>query len=181
MSQNKPPLLTRHFSAVTLDQSAELAKATAELVMAWLSQPSMQTHGVRVWLHGGLGAGKTTWVRSFLGLCGITGRIKSPSFSVVESYEHGGLTFHHIDFYRQSEPTTWQSAGLRDVISDRAVTLIEWPERAEGLPLPHIDIAIDWPLDTEASGPRQITMTFFDRTDGPGLEPLLRTWADRWS
>ena len=58
MSQNKPPLLTRHFSAVTLDQSAELAKATAELVIAWLSQPSMQTHGVRVWLRGGLGAGK---------------------------------------------------------------------------------------------------------------------------
>lgn len=176
MSQNTPPLLTKTFSPVTLEQSADIARATAELALTWLAHPDMRTHGIRVWLRGDLGAGKTTWVREFLIRCGISGRIKSPSFSVVESYEHNGVTFHHIDFYREAEPTTWQSAGLRDVIGDRAVTLIEWPEHAAGLPPPHIDVAIDWALPAEAGGPRRITVTFFNRHDGPGLERLLDAW-----
>lgn len=173
MRQNHDILLTHSFCRVTLEQCQAIGSATAQLVMQWMHQPEMQPHGARIWLHGGLGAGKTTWVRAFLTACGISGRIKSPSFSVVESYQAGGVNYHHLDFYRQSDPTTWQTAGLRDLISERAVTLIEWPEHAHGLPLPHIDVALGWPADAHADEPRDITMTFFQRHDGPGLQDRL--------
>ncbi len=177
MSQNHDVLLTRHFSNVTLERCDQVAHATAQLVTRWHAQPSMARRGIRLWLRGELGAGKTTWVRSFLQACGITGRIKSPSFSVVESYEHDGRWYHHLDFYRQSDPNTWQSAGLRDIIGETAVTLIEWPERAHGLPEPHIQIGLGWSSSAQGDTPREITMAFFDRQDGPGLQPLLAPWS----
>jgi tRNA threonylcarbamoyladenosine biosynthesis protein TsaE len=89
--------------------------------------------GGRIHLKGDLGAGKTTLVRAFLRQCSISGRIKSPSYALLESYEVSNLYFYHLDFYRFSETADWLDAGFRDLFKSNALILIEWPERAGSL------------------------------------------------
>jgi len=89
--------------------------------------------GGRIHLSGELGAGKTSLVRSFLRECGITGRIKSPSYALLESYAVSNLYLYHLDFYRFSDPSEWLDAGFRDILQENALVLIEWPERAADL------------------------------------------------
>ncbi len=89
--------------------------------------------GGRIHLKGELGAGKTSLVRSFLRQCGVTGRIKSPSYALLESYAVSNLYLYHLDFYRFSDPSEWLDAGFRDILRDNALILIEWPERAADL------------------------------------------------
>jgi len=89
--------------------------------------------GGRIHLKGDLGAGKTALVRAFLRQCNISGRIKSPSYALLESYEVSNLYFYHLDFYRFSDPAEWLDAGFRDLFKNQALILIEWPERAGDL------------------------------------------------
>ena len=89
--------------------------------------------GGRIHLKGELGAGKTSLVRSFLRECGVTGRIKSPSYALLESYAVSNLYLYHLDFYRFSDPSEWLDAGFRDILRENALVLIEWPERAADL------------------------------------------------
>ena len=89
--------------------------------------------GGRIHLKGDLGAGKTALVRAFLRQCSISGRIKSPSYALLESYEVSNLYFYHLDFYRFSENADWLDAGFRDLFKNNALVLIEWPERAGNL------------------------------------------------
>ncbi|WP_026640933.1 tRNA (adenosine(37)-N6)-threonylcarbamoyltransferase complex ATPase subunit type 1 TsaE [Bordetella petrii] len=99
--------------------------------------------GGRIHLQGDLGAGKTAFTRALLRACGIQGRIKSPSYALLESYKVSNLYFYHFDFYRFSDPREWLDAGFRDLLRDDAVVLIEWPERAEGLlPPPDMQISL---------------------------------------
>ncbi len=100
-----------------------------------------------VCLHGELGAGKTTLVRFLLQAMGVTGRIKSPTYAVVEPYElssaHGLQAMWHFDFYRFSDPREWEDAGFRDIFVSPGLKLCEWPEKAQGfLPTPDLDIFI---------------------------------------
>jgi tRNA threonylcarbamoyladenosine biosynthesis protein TsaE len=101
-----------------------------------------------VCLHGELGAGKTTLVRHLLHAMGVTGRIKSPTYAVVEPYElvsaQGLQAIWHFDFYRFSDPREWEDAGFRDLFVSPGLKLCEWPEKAHGfLPVPDLDIFID--------------------------------------
>ena len=101
-----------------------------------------------VCLHGELGAGKTTLVRFLLQAMGVTGRIKSPTYAVVEPYElstaQGVQAIWHFDFYRFSDPREWEDAGFRDIVVSPGLKLCEWPEKASGfLPTPDMDIFID--------------------------------------
>lgn len=89
--------------------------------------------GGRIHLQGDLGAGKTSLVRAFLRQCGVSGRIKSPSYALLESYEVSNLYLYHLDFYRFSDPTEWLDAGFKDLLNHHALVLIEWPERAGDL------------------------------------------------
>src|SRR5690606_37852032 len=99
--------------------------------------------GGRIHLRGDLGAGKTAFARALLRACGIRGRIKSPSYSLLESYKISNLYFYHFDFYRFSDPREWLDAGFRDLLRDDAVVLIEWPERAQALlPTPDMEILL---------------------------------------
>lgn len=92
-------------------------------------------------LHGTLGAGKTTFTRHLLRALGVTGRIKSPSYAVVEPHELPGHTVQHFDFYRFNDPQEWEDAGFRDLFAAPGLKLVEWPDKAAGL-LPRPDLRL---------------------------------------
>ena len=92
-------------------------------------------------LHGDLGAGKTTLVRHLLRALGVQGRIKSPTYAVVEPHETAALAIWHFDFYRFSDPREWEDAGFRELFASTGLKLAEWPEKAAGL-IPPADLAI---------------------------------------
>lgn len=102
--------------------------------------------GQVITLSGELGAGKTTLVRGLLRGLGFSGRVKSPSYGLVESYDVSGLTVHHLDLYRLSDPGELDFLGLEDLVGGGSVLLIEWPERAQGR-LPPVDGAIEIGID----------------------------------
>ena len=98
-------------------------------------------------LHGPLGAGKTTFVRHLLRALGVGGRIKSPTYAVLEPYALPGLTVSHFDFYRFSDPREWADAGFREIFAAPGLKLAEWPDRAAAM-LPPPDLRLDIePLD----------------------------------
>ena len=98
-------------------------------------------------LHGDLGAGKTTFVRHLLQTMGVTGRIKSPTYAIVEAYDdiknalYQPLNLWHFDFYRFNDPLEWEEAGFRDIFASKGIKLVEWPEKAAA-ELPVADIAM---------------------------------------
>ena len=102
-------------------------------------------------LRGELGAGKTTLVRGLLRALGHTGRVKSPTYTLVEPYELSSLHFYHFDFYRLKNQEEWQQAGFREYFGATALCAVEWPERAgERLPPPDLEITLGF----EGSGRR---------------------------
>jgi tRNA threonylcarbamoyladenosine biosynthesis protein TsaE len=95
-------------------------------------------------LYGPLGAGKTTLVRHVLRALGVQGRIKSPTYAVVEPYALPGLVISHFDFYRFEDPREWVDAGLRDLFAQPGLKLAEWPERAAAvLPRPDLRLTLE--------------------------------------
>ena len=99
---------------------------------------------------GNLGAGKTTLIRAMLRALQITGAVKSPTFSLVESYllQDGVSQFHHFDLYRIEEEEELEYIGFRDYFSTQTICCIEWPERAlHALRL--IDIAFSFIFNEE--------------------------------
>lgn len=97
--------------------------------------------GLTIWLQGNLGAGKTTLVRGLLRGLGYEGKVKSPTYTLVEPYVISGLYLYHFDLYRFVDPEEWEAAGFRDYFNEQSVCLVEWPDKAGDL-LPPADIAI---------------------------------------
>ncbi|WP_409970364.1 tRNA (adenosine(37)-N6)-threonylcarbamoyltransferase complex ATPase subunit type 1 TsaE [Piscinibacter sp.] len=122
-------------SLVWADEAACAASAAAIA-----SKPAVREAFIE--LHGTLGAGKTTFVRHLLHALGVRGRVKSPTYAVMEPYELPGLNAWHLDFYRFDDPQEWEDAGFRDVFAAPGLKLVEWPEKAEGL-LPRPDLRVD--------------------------------------
>ncbi|MEK9951038.1 MAG: tRNA (adenosine(37)-N6)-threonylcarbamoyltransferase complex ATPase subunit type 1 TsaE [Curvibacter sp.] len=127
--------------------------ATQALADALSLQPALRNACIE--LHGNLGAGKTTFVRHLLRALGVQGRIKSPTYAVVEPHEAPGLHIWHFDFYRFSDPREWEDAGLRDLYASPGLKLAEWPEKAAGL-LPVADLSLT--LDVRPDDSRRATL-----------------------
>lgn len=124
-------------SGITLtlaDENATLdcARRLAEIIVP----------GCVIYLHGDLGAGKTTLVRGLLQALGYTGRVKSPTYTLLEPYQVNGWQLRHFDLYRMSSALEWEQAGFNDEVDGSNVFLIEWPEQAAGQ-LPPADIEIN--------------------------------------
>lgn len=104
---------------------------------------------------GEIGAGKTTFIRAMLRALGVKSAIKSPTFSLLESYQCQYLQVHHFDLYRIHDETELEYIGFRDYFLTDAICCIEWPERA-GQSLEHVDI--NFAFTIEGSG-RLLTLT----------------------
>jgi tRNA threonylcarbamoyladenosine biosynthesis protein TsaE len=107
-------------------------------------------------LQGDLGAGKTTFVRHLLKSLGVEGRIKSPTYAVVEPYTLPKMNIWHFDFYRFNDPREWEEAGLRDIFASTGLKLVEWPEKA-GPHLPQPDLLLH--LEVLPDDGRAVTLT----------------------
>lgn len=129
--------------------SVSLPQESATERLALLLSQALCTHrnqillqGFNLRLEGNLGAGKTSFTRALLRALGVTGRVRSPTFELVEDYEVlQGLDFHHFDFYRFASPIEFDEAGFRDLFGPGVLTACEWCEKA-GSFLPKGDLCI---------------------------------------
>lgn len=116
------------------------AEATARLgaALATLFRPGFARI---VYLHGDLGAGKTTLSRGLLRELGVSGAIRSPTYTLLEPYETPTLQLIHLDLYRLHDPSELEQLGLRDYAMGKTSWLVEWPPRAGGqLPKPDVEV-----------------------------------------
>jgi tRNA threonylcarbamoyladenosine biosynthesis protein TsaE len=120
--------------------SINLADESATVALAQRLAARLKP-GIVIYLHGDLGAGKTTLVRAVLNALGYSGRVKSPTYTLVEPYNAAGLEFRHFDLYRLHDEEEWEAAGFRDEFDGHNIFFIEWPEHAQGL-IPQADVEI---------------------------------------
>lgn len=119
-----------------------------------------------IYLVGPLGAGKTTFARSLLQALGVGARVKSPTYTLIESYVAGDLTAHHLDLYRIAAAEEVEWLGLRDLATGTQLWLIEWPERAHGaIPMPDLRVEL-----AHAADGRDVRMT--------ACTAAARSWLD---
>jgi tRNA threonylcarbamoyladenosine biosynthesis protein TsaE len=114
--------------------------------------------GMVVWLSGGLGVGKTTLVRDLLRSLGNTGRVRSPTFTLLEPYNLPRFPVYHFDFYRFSSKDEWRDAGFDEYFRGDGACLVEWPEMAgPALPAPDLHLHLDF-ADEATGSVRRVAM-----------------------
>ena len=122
------------------DYTQFLADEAASL--AWAQRlASVLKPPLTIYLAGDLGAGKTTLSRGLLRAWGFAGTVKSPTYTLVESYDMTGFKVEHFDLYRFQSPEEWLDAGLDELFDADTIALIEWPQMAQGF-VPDADVTI---------------------------------------
>ena len=115
-----------------------LADETATLLLG--AEIARTLHpGLIIFLHGELGTGKTTFARGILRGLGYRGKVKSPTYNLIELYKISRLYLYHFDLYRFEDPTEWEDTGFREYFNPASICVVEWPQKAEGL-LPPADL-----------------------------------------
>jgi tRNA threonylcarbamoyladenosine biosynthesis protein TsaE len=144
MPVNDPVLTTLDHAPILGSRLVHWPDEAACAAFAGALAQKPQLAQAHITLQGGLGAGKTTFVRHLLRTLGVTGRVKSPTFAVLEPYSLPGLTISHFDFYRVSDAREWADAGFRDVFAAPGLKLCEWPQHVAALlPLADLQLHID--------------------------------------
>jgi tRNA threonylcarbamoyladenosine biosynthesis protein TsaE len=134
------PPQTRHIVQRAVANEEVMVQLGVQLGVE-LSQTSSSS--ALVFLDGDLGAGKTTLCRGILQAFGHTGAVKSPTYTLVESYQLGDVLLHHFDLYRLGNPEELEFIGIRDYFHQGNYSLIEWPNRGAGiLPVPDLEVMI---------------------------------------
>ena len=141
----------------------------SELVTLACTLASLVGSGGVILLEGELGAGKTTFARALLGKLGVGERIKSPTYSLVESYRIPAMQVHHLDLYRIADAEELEWLGLADLVDGPSLMIVEWPDRGAGA-LPPADLRIQF---THAGARRNLRIT--------GVSPQGQAWLCRMS
>lgn len=137
-----PILASKQFSLVDEEATIAMGNQLAEQVQNQLKK------GIVAYLNGDLGAGKTTLTRGFVQGMGHTGKVKSPTYTLVEPYELAPWQVYHFDLYRLADPEELEFIGIRDYFKENCCSFIEWPEKGLGL-LANADISINMVYDEE--------------------------------
>ncbi|MBE7566883.1 tRNA (adenosine(37)-N6)-threonylcarbamoyltransferase complex ATPase subunit type 1 TsaE [Acidithiobacillus thiooxidans] len=123
--------------------SADICQSWGAALAQTLRAPAV------IYLEGDLGVGKTTLAQGILRALGVTQSIKSPTYTLLETYETKSGLAHHLDLYRLNDPEELEFIGIRDYLATPALWLIEWPERGKGH-LPGADLKLHLHIQADA-------------------------------
>jgi len=131
-------VVTQHYTLENESETRLFAQKTAQVIQELFSLNS----GLVVYLQGDLGAGKSFFSRAFIQYFLPQQKVKSPTYTIVESYQASLMTIHHFDLYRLSDPEELEYLAIRDLLTEPFIALVEWPQKGEGV-LPSANILIE--------------------------------------
>lgn len=144
--------MAEHFTRELADEAATL--------QAGRDFAQQLSAGMTVYLHGDLGAGKTTFVRGVLQGLGYEGKVKSPTYTLVEPYELIDFQVYHFDLYRFTDAYEWDAVGFSEYFNQMSVCMVEWPEKAGTLlPKPSFDVVLTLSNHDQQAVGRTLTIT----------------------